>query len=120
MRDRRIIVFGYSDMGCACLELLLRPKAGVVAVFTHEDKPGENLWFRSVAALAREHDIPVFMPVSLKSPEWEERFRNLKPDILFSFYYRSMIPVRLLKLAPLGAFNVHGSLLPKYRGRAPV
>ncbi len=120
MTDPRILVFGYSDVGYVCLELLLRRKAGVVAVFTHEDKPGENLWFRSVAALAREHDIPVFTPGSLKSPEWEERFRSLKPDILFSFYYRSLIPVRLLELASRGAFNMHGSYLPKYRGRAPV
>jgi len=120
MNDPRIIVFGYSEVGYACLELLLRRKARVVAVFTHEDKPGENLWFRSVAALAREHDIPVFTPESLKSPEWEERIRSLKPDIIFSFYYRNMIPSRLLELAPLGAFNMHGSYLPKYRGRAPV
>ena len=120
MNDRRIIVFGYSEVGYDCLELLLRRKASVVAVFTHEDQPGENLWFRSVAALAREHALPVFTPDSLKSPEWEERIRNLKPDVLFSFYYRNMIPVRLLELAPLGAFNMHGSYLPKYRGKAPV
>jgi methionyl-tRNA formyltransferase len=120
MNDRRIIVFGYSEVGYACLELLLHRSTSVVAVFTHEDKPGENLWFRSVAALAREHAIPVFAPDSLKPPEWEEHIRNLKPDILFSFYYRKLIPPRLLELAPLGALNLHGSLLPKYRGRAPV
>jgi len=120
MNDPRIIVFGYSEVGYACLELLLQRKAHVVAVFTHEDKPGENLWFRPVATLARQNGIPVLAPESLKSPEWEERVRNLKPDILVSFYYRNLIPSRLLELPPLGAFNMHGSLLPKYRGRAPV
>ncbi len=120
MNDRRIIVFGYSEVGYTCLELLLRRGTSVVAVFSHEDKPDENLWFRSVAALAREHAIPVFSPESLKSPEWEKRIRNLKPDILFSFYYRHMIPDHLLQLASRGAFNMHGSLLPKYRGRTPV
>src|SRR5262245_33718179 len=120
MTDPRVLVFGYSEVGYECLELLLRRQTRVVAVFTHQDKPGENLWFRSVAAVAREHDIPVFTPDSLKPPEWEERLRALRPSVVFSFYYRNMLPVRLLELAPLGAFNMHGSLLPKYRGRAPV
>jgi methionyl-tRNA formyltransferase len=120
MAKPRVIVFGYSEIGCECLELLLRRGTRVVAVFTHEDRAGENLWFRSVAALAREHDIPVFAPESLKTPESEERLRALQPDIIFSFYYRNLIPDRLLGLAPLGAFNMHGSYLPKYRGRAPV
>src|SRR2546428_12796905 len=102
MSDRRIIVFGYSEVGYTCLELLLRRGTNVVAVFTHEDQPGEHLWFRSVAALAQENDLPVFTPGSLKTPEWEERLRSSLPDTIFSFYYRNMIPVRLLELAPLG------------------
>src|ERR1041384_415208 len=120
MTEPRVIVFGYSDLGYECLELLLRRKMRVVAVFTHEDKPGENLWFRSVAALAREQDLPVFTPDSLKTPETEQQLRTLQPQVIFSFYYRNMIPMPLLNLARLGAFNLHGSLLPKYRGRAPV
>ena len=120
MTEPRAIVFGYSEVGCECLELLLRRKTSVVAVFTHKDQPGENLWFRSVAALAREHGLPVFTPDSLKAPEWEAQLRRLRPDLILSFYYRNLISDRLLKLAPLGAFNMHGSLLPKYRGRAPV
>ncbi|MBI3849161.1 MAG: formyltransferase [Verrucomicrobia bacterium] len=120
MTEPRVIVFGYSEVGYECLELLLRRKTRVVAVFTHEDKPDENLWFRSVAGLAREHDVPVFTPDSLKTPETEEQLQTLRPDVIFSFYYRNMIPMRLLNLAPLGAFNMHGSLLPKYRGKAPV
>jgi methionyl-tRNA formyltransferase len=108
-------------VGYICLEYLLQRQAQVVAVFTHQDDPGETHWFRSVPQLAREHGLPTFTPDSLKEPEWERVFREeLRPDLIFSFYYRRMIPMRLLQPARLGAFNMHGSYLPKYRGRAPV
>lgn len=116
----RVVVFAYSETGHACLELLLRRGCRVVAVFTHEDNPGENRWFRSVADLATAAGVPVYKPDSVKESPWPERLAALEPDLIFSFYYRHMIPEALLKLAPLGAFNMHGSLLPRYRGRAPV
>ncbi len=120
MSNKRVVVFAYHDVGYACLDVLLRRGANVVALFTHEDNPQEEIWFKSVAALAREHAIPVYTPDKINTPEWIERIRASRPDILFSFYYRNMICEPIVALAPLGAFNMHGSLLPKYRGRVPI
>jgi len=116
------LVFAYSEVGYTCLDLLLARGVRVVGVFTHDDDPGEHHWFRSVAELAQQHDIPVFRPESLKNdPAIERLIRgDLKPDIIFSFYYRHLIPMSLLESARLGAFNMHGSFLPRYRGKAPV
>lgn len=116
----RIVVFAYHDVGYECLRLLLSHGANVVAVFSHEDSPGEEIWFRSVGALAREHGLALYTPASVNTAEWIDRIRALRPDLIFSFYYRNMISEDILALAPLGAFNMHGSLLPRYRGRAPV
>ena len=115
-----ILVFAYHDVGYECLEVLLRRGSRVLALFTHEDNPNETIWFKSVAQLAREHAIPVHTPDDVNTPEWIARLRALQPDILFSFYYRHMIGQEILDLPRLGAFNLHGSLLPKYRGRVPI
>src|SRR6185437_13838152 len=118
----RALVFAYSEVGYVLLELLLARGINVVGVFTHEDDPKEKRWFRSVKELAKMHAIAVFKPKSLRNePEIERQIRDeLKPDIIFSFYYRHLIPMSLLETARLGAFNMHGSLLPRYRGKAPV
>ena len=115
---RRAVVFAYSSVGCVCLEALLEGGVEVAAVYTHEDDPGEERWFGSVYDLARSRGLTVLTPERL-APE-EERIRSLAPDLIFSFYYRALIPEPILNLAPLGAFNMHGSLLPRYRGRACV
>jgi len=120
MPTPRVLFFGYSEVGYAALEWLLARETTIAGVFTHADDPGETNWFRSVAALATSHQLPVFTPDSLKDPAWVEKIRALRPDLILSFYYRNMIPGRLLALAPLGAFNLHGSYLPRYRGRAPL
>ncbi len=120
MATPRILFFGYSEVGYAALELLLARGCVVAGVFTHTPDAGEKNWFRSVPALAEARGLPVFTPDSLKDPAWVERVQALRPDLILSFYYRNMIPERLLALAPLGAFNLHGSLLPRYRGRAPL
>jgi methionyl-tRNA formyltransferase len=120
MSRPRIVVFAYSDVGHACLKLLLDRGAQVVAVYTHDDDPAEQRWFPSVAELARAQRIPVYVDEPRVENGGIERLRALAPDILLSFYYRSLLPAPVLALAPLGAFNMHGSLLPKYRGRAPV
>lgn len=120
MNRPRVLVFAYHDVGYECLEALLARGANVVAVFTHEDDPDEQLWFKSVAQLARAHGMDVYTPDSINSPEWIERIRGLRPDLIFSFYYRRLIAPEVLAMASLGAYNMHGSLLPKYRGRAPV
>jgi UDP-4-amino-4-deoxy-L-arabinose formyltransferase/UDP-glucuronic acid dehydrogenase (UDP-4-keto-hexauronic acid decarboxylating) len=116
----RAIVFAYHDMGCVGLEALLAHGFDIAAVVTHADAEGENVWFRSVAELAARHGLPVFAPDDVNHPLWIARLRALEPQVLFSFYYRHMLAKDLLAVAPRGAFNLHGSLLPKYRGRAPA
>jgi len=116
----RAVVFGYHNIGYQCLKLLLKEGIEVVMVVTHQDDPRENIWFGSVYRFAKEKGIPVVTPESPNTPEFIAALRKLNPDIIFSFYYRYMIPPEILAIPPLGAFNLHGSLLPKYRGRCPV
>ncbi|MGE9296315.1 MAG: formyltransferase family protein, partial [Puniceicoccales bacterium] len=121
MAAPRVLVFAYSDVGHSCLKLLLERGCAVVGVLTHKDNPREAQWFPSVAELAAAHGVPVYKPERISRAEHERLLHEeLRPDVIFSFYYRNMLPVWLLESAPLGAFNLHGSYLPKYRGRAPV
>ena len=120
MTEPGIVVFGYHDVGVECLDALISRGSRVLAVFTHRDNPEEKIWFRSVAQLARQRGIPVHTPDSVNTPEWIAQLREMKPDIIFSFYYRNMICQEILDIPRLGAFNMHGSLLPKYRGRVPI
>lgn len=116
----RAVVFAYHDVGCRCLGVLLDQGVEVPLLVTHADDPRENLWFGSVAALARARGIETATPADPNAAEFVARVRGLEPDFLFSFYYRSMLGRELLALPKRGAYNMHGSLLPKYRGRAPV
>lgn len=120
MSKPRIVFFGYSEVGFDCLSLLLERGDHVVALITHEDNPHEKIWFKTPAIAAREKGIPVFTPESVNNPEWRERIAALAPDLILSVYYRHMIGTKILGLPRLGAWNMHGSLLPKYRGRAPI
>ncbi len=119
-----VVVFAYSELGTRCLELLIRRGVDVRALYTHEDDPAERRWFRTPAEIARGAGIPVRTPDLVGGPagqpEVVTEIAALAPDIIFSFYYRRMIPMAILRAARLGAFNIHGSLLPRYRGRAPV
>ncbi len=116
----RAVVFAYHDVGCRCLQVLLAHGVVVPLVLSHEDASDELIWYDSVAALARAHDIPVITPDDTNDPALIERIGHLAPDFLFSFYYRRMLQPALLDLPRRGALNMHGSLLPKYRGRVPV
>jgi methionyl-tRNA formyltransferase len=116
----RAVVFGYHNVGVRCLQVLLARGVDVALVVTHEDNPQENIWFGSVKSVAAEHGIDVMTPADPKSPELHDAVAKLTPDFIFSFYYRHMLPVELLTLAKRGAYNMHGSLLPKYRGRVPA
>ncbi|MFT3906343.1 MAG: formyltransferase [Steroidobacteraceae bacterium] len=116
----RAVVFAYHDVGVRCLRTLLAGGVEVPLVVTHEDNPGETIWFDSVARHARWHGLRVITPADANAPEVLEQVRAARPDFLFSFYYRSMLKAELLQLAPRGAYNMHGSLLPRYRGRVPV
>ena len=116
----KAVVFAYNNIGCEGIEALLKNGFEITAVFTHKDNPAENLWFRSVAELAAEKGIPVYAPEDPNHPLWRERIRAMKPDYLFSFYYRQLLGKEILSLPSKGALNLHGSLLPKYRGAAPI
>ena len=116
----RIAVFAYSDTGHACLKRLLDRGEAVSLVVTHEDDPNETRWFPSVAELARSHGIEPVVFEDPRRPEAVARVRASAPELLLSFYYRGVLPNETLAIPKLGAYNVHGSLLPKYRGRAPV
>lgn len=116
----RAVVFAYHDVGVRCLRVLLGHGVQVPLVVTHADAPGEQIWFDSVARHARWHDLPVAMPEDPNAPPFIERVREARPDFIFSFYYRQMLGPALLALPARGAYNMHGSLLPKYRGRVPV
>jgi methionyl-tRNA formyltransferase len=120
MPGPRILFFGYSEVGHDCLDLLLGRGDNVVALVTHEDNPSEKIWFKTPAAAARARGVPVHAPEKVGTPEWVARIAEMRPDLILSVYYRNMISTRILGLARLGAFNMHGSLLPKYRGRAPI
>ncbi len=116
----KAIVLAYHNMGCVGLEALLRHGIEVQSVFTHKDDPKEKIWFRSVAELAAARAISVYAPDDINHPLWLDKIRKLKPDIIFSFYYRQMVKADLLSIPALGSLNLHGSLLPQYRGRCPV
>jgi methionyl-tRNA formyltransferase len=116
----RAVVFAYHNVGVRCLKVLLARGVDVALVVSHEDNPAETIWFDSVAALCKEHGIPCITPIDPKSPELLAQVQAAKPDCIFSFYYRHMLPVELLNCAKIGAYNMHGSLLPKYRGRVPI
>ncbi len=114
------VVFAYHNVGVRCLSVLLAQGVTVKLVVTHRDNPAENIWFDSVAELAALHGIPVMTPDNPNTPEVIEQIRTLRPDFFFSFYYREMLKAPLLAIPQQGALNMHGSLLPKYRGRVPV
>lgn len=116
----RAVVLAYHNIGCIGIEALLRHGFEICGVFTHKDDPGENVWFDSVAMLAAARDIPVFAPDDINHPLWVQRIKKMNPDILFSFYYRQMVKPAVLDIPHAGCLNLHGSLLPKYRGRCPV
>ena len=118
----RSLVFGYHTMGCVGLDALLRHGFDVAAVITHRDDPGEEIWWERLAERAAARGIPVHLPekADLKGDAFTELTASYRPQFIFSFYFRWMIPGRVLALAPAGAYNLHGSLLPRYRGRAPV
>jgi methionyl-tRNA formyltransferase len=116
----RAVVFAYHDVGVRCLRTLLAHGVDVPLVLTHVDSPSENIWFDSVERHARWHGIPVLTPENPNVPQVIEQIRGAQPQFLFSFYYRHMLGAQILALPTRGAYNMHGSLLPKYRGRVPV
>jgi len=114
------VVFGYGDVGIRCTATLLAQGVDVKLVASHADDPNETQWYGSLARFAAERDLPLHLSDDASDPRLLEQLHAIRPDYLFSFYYRRMIPVALLECATRGALNMHGSLLPQFRGRAPV
>ncbi|MDD5344409.1 MAG: formyltransferase [Smithella sp.] len=116
----KTVVFAYHNMGLTGLDALSRHGYDIAAVFTHEDDPGENCWFGSVKNWAGQKGITVYTTEEVNAPQWIAKIAAIDPDVIFSFYYRRMICREILALPGVGAFNLHGSYLPHYRGRCPV
>ncbi|MBW2631492.1 MAG: formyltransferase [Deltaproteobacteria bacterium] len=116
----KVVVFAYHNMGITGLEALKKEQFDIKAVISHHDNPEENCWFGSVVEWAKENGISVYCPANVNSPEWIEKIQNIAPDVIFSFYYRNLLSGNILDIPPSGAYNLHGSLLPAYRGRCPV
>ncbi len=114
------IVFAYHRVGVRCLEALLDADVDVRLVVSHRDSPGETIWFPSVVRLAAERDLPCIVPDDPNTQDVVAQAVAAAPDFLFSFYYRHMLQAPLLAVPRRGAYNMHGSLLPRYRGRVPI
>ena len=114
------VVFAYHEVGVRCLEVLVAAGIDVRLVVTHADNPAETIWFGSVAEHAAAHHLPCIAPARADDEAVLAACRTAEPDFLFSFYYRQMLGPALLSVPRRGAYNLHGSLLPRYRGRAPV
>ena len=119
----RIVFMGTPDFAAASLEKLINDKFNVVAVFTQPDKPkgrGMEMSFSPVKELALKHELPVYQPAKMRDGTAYEQIKALEPDILVVVAYGRILPDDILALPKYGAVNVHGSLLPKYRGAAPI
>lgn len=116
----KTVVFAYHDIGCTGIRALLAQGVEITTLFTHPDAAGEHLFFDSVAQLAAEHQITVCCPQDINHPLWVDHIRQLKPEVIFSFHYRQLLCQAILDLPSVGAYNLHCSLLPRYRGRAPL
>ena len=117
---RTAVVFAYHNVGVRCLKVLLSQGVHISLVVTHEDDPNEKIWFASVKEVCSEVGVPCITPTDPNVAEIEQQIKNLAPDFIFSFYYRHMLKAPILSSVVRGAYNMHGSLLPKYRGRVPV
>ncbi|MBI2118301.1 MAG: formyltransferase [Elusimicrobia bacterium] len=116
----KTLLFAYHEIGCVALQTLYEMGEELCAVFTHEDDLKENVWFGSVKKYAESLNIPCFTPENPNADEWIEKIKKMNPEIIFSFYYRRLLCDEILTIPAKGALNLHGSLLPKFRGRAPV
>ena len=114
------VVFAYHNVGVRCLRVLLDQGVHIPLVLTHEDSPTETIWYDSVAGVCAEHGIETLTVDDPNDLATVARIRALAPDFFFSFYYRKMLSKALLAIPTRGALNMHGSLLPKYRGRVPI
>lgn len=123
MKDMRIVFMGTPDFAAAILKRLIDTGRNVVGVFSQPDKPvgrKQIIMPTATKVLAEEHGIPVFQPAKLRDGTALEIMKSLAPDLVVVAAYGKILPKDLLDVPPLGNVNVHGSLLPKYRGSAPI
>ncbi len=112
----KILLLGYRDVGAYCLEYLLKSNKNIVGVAVSPDDRGIDTWCRSVKKIALENNLNMLNSIDLKSEKFIAKIDALKPDIIFSCYYPKIIPKAILDIPCYGAINLHGGLLPKYRG----
>lgn len=123
MTPWRIIFMGTPDFACPTLQTLLDRKEQIVAVFTQPDRPkgrGQKLQPPPVKELALAHQIPIFQPPKVRAPEVLDQIRALQPDLIVVVAFGQILPKALLEIPSQGCVNVHASLLPRYRGAAPL
>lgn len=119
----RIVFMGTPDFAVPSLQALIDAGHDVCAVYTQPDKPQgrkQILTASPVKTLALEHDIPVFQPNTLKNEDEQARLRELAPEVIIVVAYGKLLPKAVLDIPPHGCINVHGSLLPRWRGAAPI
>ena len=123
MTGWKIIFMGTPDFACPTLQTLLDRNEQIVAVFTQPDRPkgrGQKLQPPPVKELALRHNLPVYQPAKVRVPEVIDQIRELKPDLIVVVAFGQILPKALLEIPPQGCINVHASLLPRYRGAAPL
>ena len=119
----RVIFMGTPEFACPTLQKLIDRGEQLVAVVTQPDRPkgrGQRLMPPPVKELASRHAIPVYQPVKVRDPAVIETLRSLAPDVIVVVAFGQILPKALLDIPPLGCINVHASLLPRYRGAAPL
>ena len=119
----RVIFMGTPDFSVGTLEALIEAEHEVCLVVTQPDKPkgrGKEMQFTPVKEAAVKHDIPVYQPKKIREPECVEVLRKYQADVMVVVAFGQILPKEILELTPYGCINVHASLLPKYRGAAPI
>jgi len=123
MTGWRMIFMGTPDFACPTLQVLIDRGENILAAVTQPDRPkgrGQKLMQPPVKALALRHNIPVFQPARVRDPAFIETIRDLRPDLIVVVAFGQILPKALLDIPPRGCINVHASLLPRYRGAAPL
>jgi len=115
-----VVLFVYNDLGYKLLRLVNRKKIKIHLVITHEDSSNEFIWFSSCLDYCKKNNLKYLLYEKINLNELYNKLKNLNISCIFSAYFRKIIPKKIISLAKNGAINLHGSLLPFYKGRSPV